>query len=118
MTTCGAFASNPLDFIASPILTKSPAEFVTTADRMALAPLGTPTKVGASLNSEGISQTVVERSSLLLLDMHRFKLGAVTEPGMKASVSGYHTTLARVATESSTLISSQTISWCYSLLIL
>lgn len=54
-----------LDFIiASSIRTKSPAELVTTADRMALAPFGTLTRdVGASLNSEGISHASVVQSS-------------------------------------------------------
>ena len=63
MTICGALLL--LEFIiASSIRTKSPAELVTTADRMALAPLGTLTRdVGVSLNSEGMSQASVVQSS-------------------------------------------------------
>jgi len=65
MTICGALVLLLEFIIASSIRTKSPAELVTTADRMALAPLGTLTRdvVGVSLNSEGISQASVVQSS-------------------------------------------------------
>ena len=53
--------------IASSIRTKSPAELVTTADRMTLAPFFTPTNDGVSSpNSDGISHAAVEHSSVVL----------------------------------------------------
>mmetsp|Transcript_6022 Transcript_6022/g.13658 ORF Transcript_6022/g.13658 Transcript_6022/m.13658 type:complete len:93 (+) Transcript_6022:848-1126(+) len=71
---------------------------------MALAPLGTSTNDGVSLNSEGISQTVVELSSPPLA-LNKIGLRAVDVVTNALVVSGDHAIVARVATEVSTLIS-------------
>lgn len=97
MTTCGA-----LSVIASSIRTKSPAELVTTADRMALAPLGTPTKDGVSLKSDGISHAVVEHSSTLLA-LIEIVLRAV-DVGTNASVARGDHAAASAAMELKVLI--------------
>ena len=66
MTTLGALSSAVPDLIASSIRTKSPAELITTADRIEVAPLGTPTKDGVLPNPDGISHTVALADPLLL----------------------------------------------------
>lgn len=82
---CGALSSTLLDRMASSIRTKSPFELVTTADRMALAPLGTPTRDGASLKSDGMSHAVVVHSSSLL---------ALNETGLRAAGVGTNASTA------------------------
>ena len=100
---CGAFAAALLDLIASSTRTKSPAELVTTAERMAPAPLGTPTRDGVPPYSEGMSHTVWERSSPTIALMET-GLRAI-DAGTKAlAANGDHTTVASVATEVSNLI--------------
>jgi len=88
--------------MTSSIRTKSPAELVTTADRIALAPLGMLTKDGVSLNSEGISQGVVVLPSPVLA-LSEIGLGAVDVGTNALVVRGDHAK-ARVATEVKTLI--------------
>ena len=93
--------------------TKSPAEFVTTAERMAFAPSVTPTRDGVPpSNSNGMSHTVWERSlSPTMALMRGTGLRAVdVDAGRRTTkalvaVSGDHTTaVASVATEVSNLI--------------
>jgi hypothetical protein len=101
MTIWGASISSLLDFMASSTRTKSPAELTTTADRIALAPLGTPTKDCVRSNSSGISHTValVERlSPLLLLARSTNELRAIFDVGTNALVrSGDNATAIRAA---------------------
>mmetsp|Transcript_26568 Transcript_26568/g.56520 ORF Transcript_26568/g.56520 Transcript_26568/m.56520 type:complete len:125 (-) Transcript_26568:32-406(-) len=102
MIICGALAFTVLDCIASSIRTKSPAELVTTADRIALAPLTTLTKEGAPLNSEEMSHAEVAQSSLALAFRD---LGLLTRyAGTNASEAMEQPAIARVAAANNLIV--------------
>lgn len=99
---CGALASTLFDRIASSILTKSPAELVTTADRIAFAPLGTLTKDGVLLNSDEILQSVVVQPSPTLA-FREIGLPAMDVGTNALAVRGYPATTSD-ATDANTFI--------------
>ena len=100
MTICGPLSFTLLERMTSSTRTKSPAALVTTADRMALAPLGTPTKDGASAKSDGTSQASVGHSSTF--DLKEMGLRARECDGANALV--LPATVARATTEANTFI--------------
>lgn len=84
--------------------TKSPAVLVTTAERIAFAPLGMPTRDLVSAKSSGMSHTDVVRSSLLLLAPREIGLRAKDGETNASAVRGYHAVMATVAAEAKILI--------------
>lgn len=105
MTTCGALGSTSLDRMASSMRTKSPAVLLTTAERIALAPLGMLTRDLVSAKSSGMSHGVVVRSSPLLLAPSEMGLRAKDGETNASAVRGYHNAaVARVAAEAKTRI--------------
>ena len=103
----GASKSTVLDFMASSTRTKSPVGLTTTADRIAFAPLDTPTKDFVFSNSDEISHTVVlvELSSPLLLARSDNELLAMLDVGTNALVRiGANATAARPANAGTLII--------------
>jgi hypothetical protein len=97
--------------MTSSIRIYSPDELLTTADRIALAPLGTPTSVGLLPNSDGMAHTDPCSDSTLALIGVGGRVAA-NEGKNALTTSGDHATVAKVAMEASSLMIKYDVFQC------